>query len=138
MPAIKRVIHAKDVKPYILQGSTYESRMILDDIVAGEHTVNINHGTVKPLDMAGGGTHEKTELYFIVSGEGQLKLDDDIHDVSSGSLAVIPGGCFHSIKNKSDKDDLILLTFWMNAEDNDTYDLRVKDWGKSFKTIDEE
>ena len=138
MSAIKRIIHAKEVKPFVTKGSTYESRMMLDDTVANEPTVNINHGTIKPLDTAGGGSHEKTEIYFVVSGEGVLYLDDESHEVSQGSLAVIPGGCVHSIKNTSGTADLVILTIWPNAEDNEMYGIRKKEWGKSFKTIYEE
>jgi mannose-6-phosphate isomerase-like protein (cupin superfamily) len=138
MSAVKRVIYAKEVKPYMAEGSAYESRMMLDDIVANERTVNINHGTVKPLDTAGGGSHKKTEIYFIVSGEGILTLDGENHEVSQGSLSVIPGGCVHSIKNISEADDLVILTLWMNAEDNDMYTERREKWGKTFKTIYED
>jgi len=136
--ATKRVIHAKEVKPYMTPGSLYESRMILDDCVAGEPTVNINHGTIKPHESAGGGSHEKTEIYFVVSGEGTLYLDGEPHGVCQGSLAVIPGGCVHSIENTSNFSDLVILTVWPNAEDNEMYGVRLKDWGKSFKTIYEE
>jgi quercetin dioxygenase-like cupin family protein len=136
--AVKRVIHAKDVKPYMTPGSAYESRMILDDYVAGEPTANINHGTIKPLDTAGGGSHEKTEIYFVVSGDGLLNLDGETYEVAQGSLAVIPGGCVHSIKNISDTSELVILTVWPNAEDNEMYGVRLKDWGTSFKTIYED
>lgn len=138
MSAIKRVIHAREVKPYMTPGSAYESRMMLDDFVANEPTVNINHGTVKPLDTAGGGSHEKTEIYFVVSGEGLLYLDGEVHEVSQGSLAVIPGGCTHSIKNTSGTGDLVILTVWQKAEDNEMYGIRKKAWGTSFKTIYED
>ena len=133
--ANKQVIHAREVKPFMTGGSSYESRMILDDVLAGEKTVNINHGTIKPGDTAGGGSHAKTELYFVVSGEGLLRLDDEIYDVASGSLAVIPGGCVHSIKNVNETNDLIILTFWLDAKDNEMYELRLKEWGVAYKTI---
>ena len=138
MTAQKKIINAKDIKPYIMQGSTYESRMLLDDIVAGEPTVNINHGTIKPLQTAGGGSHEKTEIYFIVSGNGLLRLDNETHVVSQGSLAVIPGMCEHSITNTGEIEDLVILTVWMNAKDNDVYNMRVREWGKSFMTINDD
>jgi len=138
MAAIKQVIHAREVKPYMTEGSAYESRMMLDDVVANERTVNINHGTIKPLDTAGGGAHEKTEIYFVVSGKGLLTLDGGGYEVSQGSLAVIPGGCVHSIKNTDGAADLVILTFWPDAEDNEMYVKRREDWGKTFKTIYED
>jgi mannose-6-phosphate isomerase-like protein (cupin superfamily) len=138
MAAVKKIIRANQVKPIVSTDGIYESRMILDDIVAGEHTVQINHGTVKPGGALAGGTHEKTELYFIISGKGKLRLDDDIYAVEQGCLVIIPGGCFHALSNASDTEELTILTLWMNAEDNEMYTYRMKLWGKSFKTIDED
>jgi len=129
-----KVIHSWEVKPFSMD-NTYESRMILDNTVAGEPTVQINEGTLKGGCRTSGGEHKDTEIYYIVKGEAILTLGDDKHDVRQGSLAVIPGGVFHALENKSASEDLVILTFWMDAAQNDMYALRMKAWGKSFKTI---
>ena len=132
-----KVINSREVKPFST-GPTYDSRMILDDIVAGTKTVQINEGTLKGGCNTGGGTHEDNEIYYIVKGEGILTLGDKVYDVSQGSLVFIPAGVFHAVKNKSKKKDFVLITIWMDASKNEMYELRMKAWGKSFKTIYED
>jgi mannose-6-phosphate isomerase-like protein (cupin superfamily) len=131
-----KVIHAADVMPFVCD-STYSSRMLLDDDVAGEKTININEGTLKGGSRTGGGVHEKSEVYYIVRGEAELHLDDDSYDVGPGSVGFIPGGVFHYLVNKSETEDFVLLTFWQDALDNEVYNIRKKVWGKSFRTLDE-
>lgn len=132
-----KVVNSWEVKVFG-SGDVYESRMILDNIVAGEPTVQINEGTLKGGCSTAGGTHTNTEIYYIVKGEAVLTLGDKKYDVKQGSLAVIPGGTFHALQNKSQTEDFVLLTFWMQAEQNEVYVARMKAWGKSFKTIYED
>jgi len=132
-----KLINSWEVKPFKMD-ETYESRMILDDIVAGTKTVQVNEGTLKGGCATGGDIHNGDEIYYIVKGEAELRLGDDIRDVKQGSLAFIPSGVFHSLKNKSAAEDFVLLTLWTDAAYNDTYELRMRVWGKSFKTIHED
>ncbi len=132
-----KIINSWEVKPLILD-NTYSSKMLLDNIVADAETVQINEGTLKGGCSTTGGVHEKDEVYYIVKGKAVLHLDDKVYDISAGSVVFIPGGVFHSLDNKSKTEDFVLLTFWMKAEDNEVYNLRVKKWGKSFKTIYED
>lgn len=132
-----KIINSWEVKPFMLD-HTYSSKMLLDNITAGEKTVQINEGTLKGGCKTGGAKHEKSEIYYVIKGEAILHLDERKYDIKPGSLVFIPGGVFHSLDNKNKNQDFVILTFWMNAADNEVYNLRVKAWGKSFKTIDEE
>lgn len=131
------VIQSREVKPLVLD-ETYSSKMLLDSIVAGGDTVQINEGTLAAGCRTSGGVHKKPEVYYIVKGEAELHLDDDCYDASPGTVAYIPGGVFHYLVNKSATEDFVLLTFWQRAEDNEVYNLRLEKWGKSFKTIYED
>ena len=126
------------VKPLIF-GKEYESRMILDHVITGrDGVIQINHGTVKAGYALGGATHEEDEIYYILSGSGKLQLDENIIDIASGEVIFIPSGCFHALDNRESKEDMCILTFWKDYRFNDAYEERVKQWGKSFKTIDED
>ena len=128
----------KKVKPLIF-GKEYESRMILDHVITGrDDVIQINHGTVKAGYALGGATHEEDEIYYILSGHGKLKLNEDIVDVSANQVIFIPAGCFHALDNRDSDEDLCILTFWRDWRFNDAYETRLKLWGKSFKTIDED
>ena len=132
-----KVINSWEVKPFICD-DTYSSKMLLDDFVAGHRAININEGTLAPGCKTCGATHKKAEIYIVMKGEAVLHLGNELIDIKSGSIAFIPSGVFHSLDNKSSKDPFVLITLWENAKDNEVWDARVKAWGKSFKTIDED
>lgn len=132
-----KLINSWEVKPFSLD-DFYDSRMLLDNIIAEAETVQINEGTLKGGGKTGGGVHQDNEIYYVVKGDAILTLGDKTCDVKQGSLVFIPGGVFHALENKSQTEDFVLLTFWMDAKQNDMYELRMKAWGKSFKTIYED
>ena len=132
------VVDANKVKPLSF-GESYDSRMILDHEITGrDNVIQINHGTVKPGFALGGGVHEEDEIYYILSGKGKLQLDDEIVDVHADQVIFIPAGCFHALDNRESDEEMKILTFWRDYRFNEAYEERVKQWGKSFKTIDEE
>jgi mannose-6-phosphate isomerase-like protein (cupin superfamily) len=132
-----KIINSWEVKPFILDAS-YTSRMLMDDTVVGTHTIHINEGTLKAGFNTGGGKHEVDEIYYVVKGEAVVHLDEESFDIKPGSLVFIPAGTFHSLDNKSNTEEFVLLTFWQRAEDNEVWQMRKKAWGKTFKTIDED
>ena len=132
-------VNVDKVKPLELGGGVYKSRMILDHIITGrDGVIQMNHGTVAPHAKLSGDLHEEDEIYYILSGNGKLQLGDDVIDVSANQVVFIPAGVFHRLDNSDSNEELTLLTFWKDYRFNDTYEYRVKQWGKSFKTIDEE
>ena len=132
-----KIINARDVKPFVCD-PTYSSKMLLDDFVAGTEAINVNQGTLKAGCKTSGGVHNQNEIYYVVKGEAVLHLDDETYDIQTGSLVFIPAGVFHSLDNKSQTEDFVLLTLWERASFNEVWHARVKAWGKSFKTIGED
>ena len=131
-------VEVAKVKP-LLFGEEYESRMILDHVITGRaNVIQLYHGTVKAGYALGGGVHEEDEIYYILSGKGKLQLDDKIVDVAGGQVIFIPAGCFHALDNRASDEDLCILTFWRDWRFNDAYEERIRQWGTSFKTVDEE
>ena len=131
------IIDSARVMPYVAD-ETYSSKMILDSLVAGGDSIQVNEGTLAPGCKTGGGVHEHPEIYYIVKGQAALHLDGEVFDVHPGCIIYIPGGVFHSLDNKSQTDPFVLLTLWTKAEYNEMYNIRMKAWGKSFRTIDEQ
>ena len=112
--------------------------MLLDDSVADTKAININEGTLKGGGKTGGGIHNADEIYYVVKGEALLHLNNEIFTISPGSLVFIPAGTFHSLENKSENEDFVLLTLWQRAEDNEVWEMRKQAWGKTYKAFDEE
>ncbi len=132
------VVDVAKVKP-LQMGAEYQSRMILDHVITGrDDVIQINHGTVAPRCALGGGVHDEDEIYYILSGKGKLTLNDEIVDVYGGQVIFIPAGCFHALDNSESDEEMTILTFWRDYRFNEAYEARVKQWGKSFKTIDED
>jgi len=131
-------VEVAKVRP-LLFGEEYESRMILDHVITGrDNVIQINHGTVKAGYALGGGVHEEDEIYYILSGKGKLQLDDKTVDVAGGQVIFIPAGCFHALDNRESDEDMCILTFWRDWRFNDAYEERIRQWGTSFMTVDEE
>lgn len=132
------VVDVERVKPLEF-GDIYQSRMILDHVITGQpDVVQINHGTVAPHAALGGATHEDDEIYYILSGHGKLRLDDKVVDVRPDEVVFIPRGVFHALDNTEGSEPLKILTFWRDWRSNDAYMTRLEQWGKSFKTVEED
>ena len=131
------VVDVDKVKP--LRMGDYQSRMLLDHVITGrDNVIQINHGVVDPGCTLGGGVHDEDEIYYILSGKGKLKLDDKVVDVYANQVVFIPAGCFHALDNSESAEELKILTFWRDYRFNEAYEERMKIWGKSFVTVDEE
>ena len=132
------VVDVANVKPLCF-GEEYESRMILDHVITGrDGVIQMNHGTVMPRCALGGATHEEDEIYYILTGHGTCILGDKEVEVYPNQVIFIPAGTFHALHNEKSDEPLSILTFWRDWRFNDAYEERIKQWGKSFKTIDED
>lgn len=131
------VVDVKKVMPLSF-GESYDSRMILDHVITGrDNAIQVNHGTVKPGFALGGDSHEEDEIYYILSGHGKLKLGDEVIEIHPNMIIFIPAGVFHALDNSESEEELTLLTMWRDHRFNDAYQIRMEQWGTSFRTIDE-
>lgn len=52
-----------------------------------------------------GHKHEnQEEIYFFISGHGQMELDDEIIDIAPGDIIFIKAGVFHKVYNHFGED----------------------------------
>ena len=58
-------------------------------------------------------------------------------EVGPDQVIFIPAGCFHALDNSQSSEDMCILTFWRDWRFNEAYEARIRQWGKSFKTVDE-
>ena len=118
--------------------ATYSSRMLTGDEMAGMPVVNINHGTLKASCNTGGGVHEETEIYIVLScAKGSaVWLGDERLPAKNGDTIIIPPGVFHWIENENCDQPFVLLTVWPRQEQNETYFARYRAWGTSVKELD--
>jgi mannose-6-phosphate isomerase-like protein (cupin superfamily) len=54
--------------------------------------------------------HRKTiEYYFVVEGEGEMELDDEVVRIERGDMIVVPTGVFHTSRPTTDAELHILI-----------------------------
>jgi mannose-6-phosphate isomerase-like protein (cupin superfamily) len=49
------------------------------------------------------------EIYFVLSGEGEMSVDEETRHVRPGDATWVPAGSAHSLANSSEEDLLILV-----------------------------
>jgi mannose-6-phosphate isomerase-like protein (cupin superfamily) len=136
-----KLVNAENVQPYVCD-DVYSSKMLTGDEMAGQQTININEGTLKPGGTTKGdgrgGVHEETEIYYIIEGKGDVVLDDVPVPVKAEDIIIIPGGVYHWIDNSKSDKPFRLFTLWPKQEQNGVYHERLKKWGTSVKNVDNE
>lgn len=50
------------------------------------------------------------EIYFILSGEGEMTVDDETRHVKPGDAIWIPTGSLHALTNSGEEDCIILVS----------------------------
>ncbi|KAI5242160.1 RmlC-like cupin [Aureobasidium subglaciale] len=48
--------------------------------------------------------HTQSEIYYIISGKGEVTVDGTVHAVTGGSTVFIPGDAEHGIKNTGEQE----------------------------------
>ena len=52
---------------------------------------------------------EIEEIYYILSGSGVMRVDNDSHEVGAGDAVYVPRGCRHTLENTGDQPIRLLL-----------------------------
>ncbi len=133
------VVRRSEVVPFKVD-SSYSSRMLIDKSNSGSERLQINEGTVKAGCRLHGATHKSPydEIYYVIEGEAVLHMDGEDYALDPGAVVFIPWGTFHALENKSNTEDVVILTVWPQTPEpggNEVYDRRMKEWGTSFKKV---
>ena len=68
-----------------------------------------------PGGWLGRHSHEATEIYHVLSGEGVVHLDGEVKHVRHGRMVFIPSDCIHGVHNTGGRD---LEFFYVYAADS--------------------
>jgi len=66
---------------------------------------------LKPEAAIGYHQQKEDEVYYIVSGKGMMKLNDETYEVNSGDAILTRTGSSHSIKNISNEDLVLIIVY---------------------------
>jgi mannose-6-phosphate isomerase-like protein (cupin superfamily) len=65
----------------------------------------VEWASLPPGGVSGAHAHTRTEeIYLVLSGTGQLTLDDTVYRVSPGALVLTRAGSVHGLRNAADSD----------------------------------
>ncbi|MBT3293911.1 MAG: cupin domain-containing protein [Verrucomicrobia bacterium] len=91
-----------------IEGRTYPARRRTQNLVCGAAPIQataFSMGFVT-LDPNGGQVpwhnQEQEEVYFVVSGTGEMCLGDEVQTLATGQAVNIPSGVYHQLSNKGD------------------------------------
>lgn len=88
----------KDNETYVLKDNKTLNNLVLSstDLKAGQSTRGHSHPG-------------QEEVYYFVSGIGEMEIDDKRFNVLEGDVVLIPDSAFHRVHNKSKSNSLYFV-----------------------------
>jgi quercetin dioxygenase-like cupin family protein len=108
-PAVARVALA-DVDPIDLPGGSW-SRMLITDASVEGNASSLGYSIFAPGSVVGPVAHEVEEVAYVVSGTGELRLDDGPFPFGAGQALHIPAGVWHAVANTGEQDVVMVFGF---------------------------
>ncbi|MBC8372977.1 MAG: cupin domain-containing protein, partial [Planctomycetes bacterium] len=100
-----------------IEGRTYPARRRTQNLVGGPSPIQTKSfcmGYVT-LEPDGGQVpwhdQESEEVYFVISGRGEMCIDDERRELRDGHAVFIPPGSFHQITNIGDVPLVMLYCY---------------------------
>jgi len=100
-----------------IEGRTYPARRRTQNLVGGAAPVQATQFSMGYVTLEPDGgqvpwhNQEQEEVYFVVSGTGEMCLGDEIRDLSSGQAVYIPRGVFHQLTNTGNVPLLMIYCY---------------------------
>lgn len=104
-----RVVPLEDVAPIELPGGSW-SRVLLTGERVGSQTA-LGFSSFAPHTSTAMLSHETDELAYVVSGEGELQMDDGVAPYSAGSALYVPAGVWHAVVNTGAEPVTMVFVF---------------------------
>ena len=96
----------KEDSTIVKQNKTYtviDNTELLNSLVVSKTILH-------PSKETTGHSHKgQEEVYYFVSGEGQIRIDENVWFIGPGDTVLIPDGAFHQVKNDSETEDLVFI-----------------------------
>ena len=104
-----RVVPVGDVPPIELPGGSWSRVLLTGGRVASETALGFS--SFAPRTATAMLSHRTEELAFVVSGEGELRMDDGVAPFGSGSALYVPAGVWHAVVNTGDEPVTMVFVF---------------------------
>lgn len=105
------IVGLDGVEPIDLPGGSW-SRMLVTDATVDGNAASLGYSIFTPGTELSLVRHETEELAYVVSGSGELRLDDgSAVPFRAGQAIFIPAGVWHAVVNTSDEDVAMVFGF---------------------------
>jgi quercetin dioxygenase-like cupin family protein len=104
-----RVVPLEDVPPIELPGGSWSRVLLTGERVASSSALGFSSfaaGTSTAML-----SHATEELAYVLTGQGELRLDEDTVSYGAGSALFIPAGVWHAVANTGDEPVTMVFAF---------------------------
>ncbi|MGE5273247.1 MAG: cupin domain-containing protein [Verrucomicrobiota bacterium] len=99
-----------DVEPIELPQGSW-SRMLVTAARVGGNASSLGYSVFTPGTVLAPVKHETEEVAYVVSGAGELQLDEEAVPFGAGDALHIPAGVWHAVANTGDTDVVMVFGF---------------------------
>lgn len=103
------VVPLDGVEPIELPGGSW-SRMLVTGARAGSAS-SLGYSVFTPGTVLAPVCHETEEVAFVVSGSGEIRLDDGAVPFGEGDALHVPAGVWHAVANTGEGDVVMVFGF---------------------------
>jgi quercetin dioxygenase-like cupin family protein len=110
MGDLAQVVALAAVDPIELPNGSW-SRMLVTDRNVGGNRGSLGYSVFTPGTTLAPVRHETEEFAYVVSGRGELLLDDHALPFGPGDALYVPSGVWHAVSNTGDEDAVMVFGF---------------------------
>jgi len=104
------VVRLGEVEPIELPGGSW-SRMLVTGARVPDNRASLGYSVFTPGTVLQPVRHETEEVAYVVSGSGEIRLDDRSVPFREGDALHIPAGVWHAVANTGDEDVVMVFGF---------------------------
>ena len=99
-----------DAEPIELPNGSWSRMLVTEEAVDGNRA-SLGYSVFKPGTDLQPVKHETEEFAYVVSGTGELHLDDESVGFTAGDALHIPAGIWHAVANTGGEDVVMVFGF---------------------------
>ncbi len=105
------VVGVDEAEPIALPGGSWSRMLVTTGRVEG-NSASLGTSVFTPGTVLGDVRHETEEVAYVVSGSGELRLDDGASvPFAAGDALFIPAGVWHAVANTGTDDVVMVFGF---------------------------
>jgi len=105
-----RAVALDDVPVIELPGGSWSRMVVTDDSVSG-NKASIGYSVFTPGTATDPVSHQTDEVAYVLSGSGELRLDEGAVQFKARDGLFIPAGVWHAVANTGDEDVAMVFGF---------------------------